>query len=550
LKLIIQIPCFNEAQTLAVTLSALPRTVAGFDCVEWLIIDDGCHDNTVEVALGNGVHHVIRHSRNKGLAKAFMSGLDACLRLGADVVVNTDADNQYYAGDIEALTGPILAQRAELVVGARPIAAIAHFSAAKKLLQLLGSWAVRVASKTDVQDVTSGFRAMSRAAAQRLIVFNDYTYTLETLIQAGRVNMAVISVPIRVNTDLRPSRLVKSIPSYIRRSIFTIVRIFVIYRPFFFFGSIGAALFGAGVLIGLRFMLKYLGGEGQGHVQSLILAAVLLGMGFQTLLIAFVADLLSANRQLLEDIRFKAARLAEQASNSDDVEKVGVARALAPRTSKDSGARLKVAGGATEHGVVIGNTYDKYGSRNPIVRRMMNDFDTALSDLVAISAPQSIHEIGCGEGYWVLRWAEKGLCARGCDFSEKVIRIARENASRRGLPNALFEARSIYDLDVRHDGADLVVCCEVLEHLHNPAQALQSLARVVGRHLIVSVPREPVWRALNLARGKYLTRLGNTPGHIQHWSSAGFVKLVSEYFEVIEVRKPFPWTMLLCRPRA
>jgi glycosyltransferase involved in cell wall biosynthesis/SAM-dependent methyltransferase len=550
LKLIIQIPCFNEAQTLAVTLTALPRAVAGFDCVEWLIIDDGCQDNTVEVAVANGVNHVIRHARNKGLAKAFMSGLDACLRLGADVVVNTDADNQYNAGDIAALTEPILAQRAELVVGARPIAAIAHFSAAKKLLQKVGSWAVRVASKTDVQDVTSGFRAMSRTAVQRLIVFNDYTYTLETLIQAGRINMAVISVPIRVNPDLRPSRLVKSIPSYIRRSMFTIVRIFVIYRPFFFFGSIGAALFGAGFLIGLRFVLKYLGGEGQGHVQSLILAAVLLGMGFQTLLIAFVADLLAANRQLLEDIRFKAAGLAEQAGNGADMAQASVARAIAPRTNKGSGARLEVAGGATEHGVVIGNTYDKYGSRNPIVRRMMNGFDTALCDLVALSAPQSIHEIGCGEGHWVLRWTEKGLRARGCDFSEKVIRIARENASRRGLPSALFEARSIYDLDVRHDGADLVVCCEVLEHLQNPAQALQSLARVVGRHLIVSVPREPVWRALNLARGKYLTRLGNTPGHIQHWSSAGFVKLVSEYFEVIEMRTPFPWTMLLCRPRA
>lgn len=542
MKLIIQIPCFNEAQTLAVTLAALPRHVAGFDCVEWLIIDDGCDDDTVEVALAHGVDHVVRHAANKGLAKAFMSGLDACLRLGADVVVNTDADNQYHAGDIPALTAPILAQHAELVVGARPIAAIAHFSATKKLLQKLGSWAVRVASNTDVEDATSGFRAISRAAVQRLIVFNDYTYTLETLIQAGQLNLAVLSVPVRVNADLRPSRLVKSIPSYIKRSVFTIVRIFVIYRPFFFFGAIGAALFGAGLLIGLRFLVLYLGGHGQGHVQSLILAAVLLGMGFQTVLIAFVADLLSANRQLLEDIRFKTARLAEPAA--------APARPLAARQHIKRGARLTVAGGATEHGVVIGNTYDKYGSRNPIVKRMMAGFEAALSEFVAASAPQSIHEVGCGEGHWVLRWNEQGLRARGCDFSETVIGIARDNASRRGISPALFEARSIYELDPRHDGADLVVCCEVLEHLQHPARALQALARVAGRHLIVSVPREPLWRALNLARGKYLSRLGNTPGHIQHWSRDGFVRLVSEHFEVLEARNPLPWTMLLCRPRA
>jgi len=311
LKLIIQIPCFNEAQTLSVTLSALPRTVPGFDSVEWLIIDDGSQDDTAEVAKAHGVDHVVRHTGNKGLARAFMTGLDACLSLGADVIVNTDADNQYNADDIPVLTQPILQHRAELVIGARPIATIEHFSPVKKLLQKLGSWVVRVASKTDISDAPSGFRAMSRAAAQRLMVFSDDTYTLETIIQAGQKNMATTSVPIRVNEDLRPSHLVKSIPSYIKRSIITIVRIFIIYRPFSFFGTIGAVLFGAGFLIGLRFLWKYLGGEGEGHVQSLILASVLLGMGFQTLLIAFVADLLSANRKLLEDIRFKTARLSK-----------------------------------------------------------------------------------------------------------------------------------------------------------------------------------------------------------------------------------------------
>jgi glycosyltransferase involved in cell wall biosynthesis len=314
MKLFIQIPCYNEGETLAIALADLPRDVLGFDTVEWLIIDDGSHDETLEVALANGVDHVVRHTRNQGLARAFMTGLDACLRLGADVIVNTDADNQYNADDIPALTGPILDGRADIVIGARPIEMIQHFSLAKKLLQKLGSWVVRVASQTDVPDAPSGFRAISRAAAQRLMVFNDYTYTLETIIQAGQKNMAITSVPIRVNEDLRPSRLVKSIPSYIKRSIVTIVRIFIIYRPFRFFGTIGAALFGTGFLIGLRFLWNYLGGEGEGHVQSLILASVLLGMGFQTLLIAFMADLLSANRKLLEDVRFKTSFLSQNES--------------------------------------------------------------------------------------------------------------------------------------------------------------------------------------------------------------------------------------------
>lgn len=247
----------------------------------------------------------MRHTRNQGLARGFMTGLDACLRLGADIIVNTDADNQYNADDIPALTAPILEHRADIVVGARPIETIEHFSPIKKMLQKLGSWVVRVASKTDIPDAPSGFRAMSRAAAQRLMVFNDYTYTLETIIQAGQKNMAITSVPIRVNEDLRPSRLVKSIPSYIKRSIVTIIRIFVIYRPFRFFGAVGAVLFGVGTLIGLRFLGHYFEGNGDGHVQSLILASTLLVMGFQTILVAFLADLLAANRKLMEDVRFR-----------------------------------------------------------------------------------------------------------------------------------------------------------------------------------------------------------------------------------------------------
>lgn len=210
---------------------------------------------------------------------------------------------------------------------------------------------------------------------------------------------------------------------------------------------------------------------------------------------------------------------------------------------------IKIAGGAKEDGIVIGNTFDKYGSNNPVVKWMMNGFERALSGLIAQARPASIHEIGCGEGYWVLRWNEQGIAARGCDFSAAVIDIARENSQSRGLPPTLFRPRSIYDLCAGDDSADLVVCCEVLEHLENPEAGLKALQGVVERYLIISVPREPLWCALNLARGKYLSRWGNTPGHLQHWSEKGFIELVSRYFEVVEVRRPLPWTMLLCRPR-
>ncbi|MGB5217983.1 MAG: glycosyltransferase family 2 protein [Smithella sp.] len=304
MKLIIQIPCYNEADTLTITLSALPRTVPGFDKVEWLVIDDGSMDATVKVAQENGADHIVRHTRNQGLARAFMTGVREAVRLGADIIVNTDADNQYNADDIPSLIQPIINGQADIVVGERPIDNINHFSPVKKMLQKIGSWVVRTASRTDIPDAASGFRAMTRNAAQQLIVFNNYTYTLETIIQAGQKNMAITSIPIRVNQDMRPSRLVKSIPSYIIHSIVTIVRIFIIYRPFRFFFSIGIVLFGAGTLIGLRFMWFYINGQGDGHIQSLILTSVLIGMGFQTLLIAVVADLLSANRKLLEDLRY------------------------------------------------------------------------------------------------------------------------------------------------------------------------------------------------------------------------------------------------------
>jgi len=316
MKLIIQIPCYNEAATLAVALKELPRSLEGFDIVEWLIINDGSTDNTVEVAKANGVDHIVGFTKNQGLANAFIAGLDACLKLGADVIVNTDADNQYNAEDIPLLIKPILDKQAELVIGSRPISEIKHFPFIKKQLQKLGSMVVRLASKTDVPDAPSGFRAMSREAALRLNVFNDYTYTLETIIQAGQKNMSITAVPVRVNKDLRPSRLVRSIPYYLRKSIPTIVRIFVVYKPFRFFMSIGSLLFASGLVISVRFLYYFFREGGEGHVQSLILASILLGIGFQTMLVAFLADLQAVNRRLMEDIQY---RVRAMESRKDDI---------------------------------------------------------------------------------------------------------------------------------------------------------------------------------------------------------------------------------------
>ena len=316
MKLIIQIPCYNEAETLGITLAELPRSLPGFDQVEWLVIDDGSQDATVEVARQNGVDHVVSFSKNQGLARAFMAGLDACLKLGADVIVNTDADNQYNADDIPLLVQPILDGKADVVIGARPISEIEHFPLIKKVLQKLGSLVVRLASRTDIPDAPSGFRAMSRDAAMRLNVFSDFSYTMETIIQAGQKNMAIMSVPIRVNEDLRPSRLVKSIPNYLRKSAMTIVRIFVVYKPFRFFMALGMVSFSAGFLIGLRYLYFYLfTQDAAGHIQSLILASILLGMGFQAFALAFIADLLAVNRRLMEDVQYRLRVMGSQNDN-------------------------------------------------------------------------------------------------------------------------------------------------------------------------------------------------------------------------------------------
>jgi glycosyltransferase involved in cell wall biosynthesis len=309
-KLIIQIPCYNEEQTLAIALRELPRQLPGIDKVEWLIINDGSQDNTVEVARREGVDHIVSFPRNRGLARAFMAGLEAGLKAGADIIVNTDADNQYQAADIPKLIEPILQGKAEYVIGARPIDDIEHFSPIKKMLQKFGSWVVRKFSKTSIADSPSGFRAMTREAAMQLNVFNEYTYTLETIIQAGQKGIAITSVPIRTNGELRPSRLVKSISSYVRRSMFTILRIFVVYRPLRSFLWAGAAPATLGALLMIRWLYYYFLAYDPTRTRapSLIIAAVLLIVAFQLWAIGVVADLLAANRKMMEDIQLRVRR--------------------------------------------------------------------------------------------------------------------------------------------------------------------------------------------------------------------------------------------------
>lgn len=309
MKLIIQIPCYNEAETLEVALNDLPKQIDGIDEIEYLIINDGSKDNTVEVAKNWGVHYVVNFKCNKGLAKGFMAGLDACLRQGADIIVNTDADNQYCGADIEKLVRPILDGKADIVIGERPIDDTEHFSPLKKKLQHIGSWTVRVASKTDVPDAPSGFRAYSRQAALKMNVINEYTYTLETIVQAGRNKMAITSVPIRTNPELRKSRLFNSMFGYIKKSMLTIIRAFMMYKPLRFFTIIGSTIFLIGLILGIRFLVFVFMGASGGHIQSLILASTLLLLGFQTFISGLQADLIASNRKLLEDIQERVRRL-------------------------------------------------------------------------------------------------------------------------------------------------------------------------------------------------------------------------------------------------
>lgn len=303
MKLVIQIPCYNEEMALPITLNALPKHIEGIDEIEILVINDGSTDNTVEVAKSLGVKSFVDMPHNCGLAKAFVAGLNKSLEMGADIIVNTDADNQYSADDIEKLVQPILLKEADIVIGSRPVSKIEHFSLLKKFLQKLGSGVMRIISSTKVEDAPSGFRAFTRNAALQLNVFDNYTYTLETIIQARAKGLILKCVPINVNEDLRESKLVKNMFDYIRRSVFTMLRMFVIYRPFRFFAILAGMFLLLGTLLGLRFLYYYIFESGSGHIQSLILSAILIITGVQIGVIAVLSELLSINRKLLEDIQ-------------------------------------------------------------------------------------------------------------------------------------------------------------------------------------------------------------------------------------------------------
>lgn len=309
MKLIIQIPCYNEAETLEIALNDLPKQIDGIDEIEYLIINDGSTDDTVEVAKNWGVHHVVNFKQNKGLAKGFMAGLDACLRNGADIIVNTDADNQYCGNDIKKLVRPILEGKADIVIGKRPIDQTEHFSWLKKKLQHFGSWVVRKASNTDIPDAPSGFRAYSREAAMQMNVVNEYTYTLEQIVQAGRTKIAITSVPIRTNGELRPSRLFSSMFGYVKKSMLTIIRAYIMYKPMRFFITLGCFPFLIGVALGIRYIVLLCIGSGQGNIQSLILCSMLILIGVMIWVLGLLADVMSANRKILQDIQTRVRKV-------------------------------------------------------------------------------------------------------------------------------------------------------------------------------------------------------------------------------------------------
>jgi glycosyltransferase involved in cell wall biosynthesis len=309
MKLIVQIPAFNEEATIAQTLRDIPKKIDGITAIETVVIDDGSSDNTAEAARKAGATHVVQLKTHRGLSSAFLAGINAALRLGADIIVNTDADNQYAGADIPKLIAPIIRGSADVVIGDREVSKSPHMSGFKRLLQRLGSRTVGLASGIRVGDVTSGFRAFSRDAAMQINVFNPFTYTLETIIQAGNRNLGVQSVPVRTNAPTRPSRLYRGLGTYLRKSIATIFRIYTIYKPLKTFFAIGAILMLAGSALGIRFLWDFAHGDRGGHIQSLILAAVFLIIGFQTLLIALIADLISVNRRLSEEVLVRMKRM-------------------------------------------------------------------------------------------------------------------------------------------------------------------------------------------------------------------------------------------------
>ncbi len=309
MKLIIQIPCYNEELTLPGTIAELPKHIDGVDEIEILIINDGSTDRTVEIAHELGVNYIVNIKVNSGLARAFSAGIDACIQLGADVIVNTDADNQYNGADIAKLVKPIVDQKADIVIGERPIDEIKDFSLRKKTLQHIGSWVVSIVSNIEVADTTSGFRAYSREGALRINVINDFTYTLETIIQAGHSKIPMLSVPIRTNPKTRESRLFKGIGNYLQRSFPVIVRSFMFYQPLKFFSIIGTIFLLAGIILGIRFLFYYISGTGSGHIQSLILTTILTLIGIQTISLGLIADIIATNRKLIEDIQYRIRKI-------------------------------------------------------------------------------------------------------------------------------------------------------------------------------------------------------------------------------------------------
>ena len=308
MKLIIQIPCLNEELTLPETLKDLPKSLDGIDDIEVLVIDDGSSDRTVEVAKEHGVHHVLSLTNNKGLAKAFIYGINRALHLGADIIVNTDADNQYFGGDIAKLIKPILSKRADIVIGDRQVETIRHFSPFKILLQKLGSWTVRQLSGTTIPDATSGFRVYSKEAALQMNVISDFTYTVETIISAGNKNLAIEHTPVRTNKKLRESRLFPSIQVYLRRTLVTMLKVYSMYRPLKLFTIAGGTIFLIGFAIGCRYLFFFFQGQTEGHIQSLILSAITLIVGFQIIMMGIAAELIAINRQLLEDIQLRVKK--------------------------------------------------------------------------------------------------------------------------------------------------------------------------------------------------------------------------------------------------
>lgn len=309
MKLIIQIPCYNEEETLGITLDSLPRKLKGIDTLEWLVIDDGSTDKTLEIAKSFKVDHIISFKNNRGLAKAYMAGLEQSIKAGADIIVNIDADNQYSSEDIPKLIQPILDNKCEIVIGARQINEIDHFSISKKIFQRIGSWVVRIASNTEIPDAPSGFRAISREAALQMNVFNEYTYTLETVIQAGLKGIPIISVPVKTNKPLRSSRLIKNLFDYIIRSAITIILIFMTYRPLKFFFLMGSIPFSIGLILSVRWLLLFLGGPQASSIPSLIFSSVMIIIGFQLWMFGLIAELMSVNRKLSEELQYKIRML-------------------------------------------------------------------------------------------------------------------------------------------------------------------------------------------------------------------------------------------------